>query len=1043
VFISFGYHTIDTSASIVVQFVLDTTQVLTNQVLVASVPEDYVQPLRVVHFGSLGGSDSVFDGEIRNVIGGTGSYFTLDTTSTSCIFAVGLGSPFCLYCPTSMYYDTTGTCLTECPSGSYLDSITNACIPCHETCATCTGPGAAACASCSIDTPVAFDSRCFTTCPVNTIRAYDGTCECDDSCSGCDYSDATETAQCVGCALPTYSLLADASRCVDVGECPSGYVSDLSSQTCVTSCSGVIDYANGKCSTYCPTNTAKVAGPPVECYAYCPAGTYEDVITAGVAGETTRGCTACAGNCATCLDSTSCLTCTPPYLYHEDVNECYLTCQSGFQYESENNFCQACRTGCTACSSLLYLYATDSTCVEECPIGTEPSSGQCVAVTGVDAQILNNSGLVPPLTVSTRENLVLLGDYVAPSTVSTIAWSLSDSSLSARFFSGVNKTAKDLVIPSENLLDGASYTVIYTVTDSLGNVGTDSIAIETESAITSGTFTVNPSTGTAFDTEFTFAISGFSSSTTIKYDITTFFERSQTINGVEYTERVKTMTIVKGVNAGTYTFVYPVCEDTIPFTVELCAYNDDQEVCVTKKITVNNSGELPLQKVIVWTSAASTITDIGSMLDFVRSAAYFYTRDWTNMISTNYYRGLLLIKNLVIDKDLVACSKVAECSNSGSCDVSGSSFTCDCESDQGGYNCYYGERDYDTVAGQIADILKNLYQVTLTSSNVETAILILDQISSMKDMLSKSGILYFRDIVGKILKVEGLELHHYRYLFSILGETIEFAKRPLTSTWFKTTDQSLLLSNLTSLVEMTFDQINTIWSTESYFIADTNFIEVFIVSGVPSTLLGSKSYYSIDFETFGYKIPSSVLSSLNTVSIKLLGYKVNPYGQSQTNSQITSVSKLEIYDVEGEVSVTSATDKIVILIPKLTATPVFVPVSGQKAWNCEFKTTTDGATINFDTTGCSLISENITHISCGCTHLTEFTGQLVVDNVVSIPSSSGILDATTDLIASQILYETAKRAYIVETPETPTVIVVTMRGDFFFSKFFRLKVQIL
>jgi hypothetical protein len=646
-----------------------------------------------------------------------------------------------------------------------------------------------------------------------------------------------------------------------------------------------------------------------------------------------------------------------------------------------------------------------------------------VAVTGVDAQILNNSGLVPPLTVSIRENLVLLGDYVAPSTVSTIVWSLSDSSKSAKFFSGVNKAAKDLVIPSENLLDGTSYTVIYTVTDSLGNVGTDSINIETESAITSGTFTVSPSTGTAFDTEFTFAISGFSSTTTIKYDITTFFARTQTINGVEYTERVKTMTIVKGVNAGTYTFIYPVCEDTIPFTVELCAYNDDQEVCITKKITVSNSGELPLQKVIVWTSAASTITDISSMLDFVRSAAYFYTRDWTNLISTNYYRGLLLIKNLVIDKDLVACSKVAECSNSGSCDVSGSSFTCDCESDQGGYNCYYGERDYDTVTGQIADILKNLYQVTLTSSNVETAILVLDQISSMKDLLNKNGILYFRDIVGKILEVEGLEYHHYRYLFSILGETIEFAKRPLTSTWFKTTDQSLLLNNLTSLVETTFNQINTIWTTESYFIADTNFIEVFIVSGVPSTLLGSKSYYSIDFETFGYKIPSSVLSSLNTVSIKLLGYKVNPYGQSQTNSQITSVSKLEIYDVEGEVSITSAADKIVIYIPKLTATPVFVPVTSKKAWNCEFKTTTDGATINFDTTGCSLISENITHISCGCTHLTEFTGQLVVDNVASIPSSSGILDATTDLIASQILYETAKRAYIIETPETPTVIV--------------------
>jgi len=123
-------------------------------------------------------------------------------------------------------------------------------------------------------------------------------------------------------------------------------------------------------------------------------------------------------------------------------------------------------------------------------------------------------------------------------------------------------------------------------------------------------------------------------------------------------------------------------------------------------------------------------------------------------------------------------------------------------------------------------------------------------------------------------------------------------------------------------------------------------------------------------------------------------------------------------------------------LPKLTATPVFVPVSSAKAWNCQFKTTTDGATVNFGTTGCSFMEENITHVTCGCNHLTEFTGQLVLDNVAVIPSSIEMLQETTDLIAAQLVYEAQKRIYVVETPTTPTVIVAespVIIRDFYWS----------
>jgi len=1016
---------------------VDNTQVLQNFIISnPSPPEDYVKPMSIVYFGKTL-TDLSFNGQLRNVIGGVGTYFYTNASDTTrnCTLTVGLEDPYCLLCSNAfedpLYTNPEGVCSTTCPAGTYADSNTRFCVPCDDTCSTCSGPGPHACMSCPDDLPLLFQATCFVSCPDGTLKSFEteGTCECDpmNLCSGCEYNFDTEITQCVGCESSSLYLLPDKSSCVLAAQCPLNTVGDPSTQSCVSSCptGQVMDFTSGLCASSCPAASYKYG--TTQCYEACPAGTYAD---------SSKQCQPCQSPCDTCLDATTCITCQAPYLYHEDISYCGTECLDGFNFVSENYFCQACKDNCTACSPVLVLNPNASTCLTDCPIGMVNNTGVCEEYDGVDVKIINRTGPVnEAVKVSVRENIILVAEYASSANITSIQWMLGGTNQTRTdiFFRGADSQNPTLVVQSENLDPNSLYTVFFKVTDSKGREANDSITLLTGKAIEIGSFIVTPETGTAYSTEFTVEISGFETDQDLLFDVLAFSERKQIINEADKSEspvlieHVDTLTIAEGVNQGTFTFVFPPYQEARPIVVQLCAYNSLDETCWTKNITVQSAGDLPVQKVVVWEADTATMTDLDDMLNFARSISLFYARSFESKLVSEYQLGELLIENLLITKDIIPESSALECSSNGLAVVKSNALSCTCDEGFGGFNCYYGSRDFSKVAPQIKRILRNLFNTQLDASNVENAILILNELTHSMDFNDRNNIFYFRDIVGKILKVDDLKRFHLSYLFNILGNTIEYVQRPLVSAWFKDVDRGVLLKNFTNLTETTLSRIDGIRSTDGYYIADTDYIKVLEIDDLATTFLTSSpstSAYNIDWDHYGLTLPRALLTSLSTVSIKVLGYQINPYGNVQTTQQITSVMNVELYDANGLIPIEGLSTPITLKIPKIAATPIFRAKSQTSPYTCLFKYIDDDYEASFKSGGCQFVEETNAVVQFSTSHLTGFVGQLNVNNLTYIPTSGELIEANNEFISTEVPEELAKRAFNTTTnTTTPTLIV--------------------
>ena len=117
------------------------------------------------------------------------------------------------------------------------------------------------------------------------------------------------------------------------------------------------------------------------CIATCPAGTYAN----------NSVCLPCVTQCATCSNSTHCLTCNTassslyPYFYN---SFCFNNCPQNF-YVSTLFICTICDTNCQTCVtsaitctscvvSGVVPYLFNSKCVSTCGAGYAPISNVCI-----------------------------------------------------------------------------------------------------------------------------------------------------------------------------------------------------------------------------------------------------------------------------------------------------------------------------------------------------------------------------------------------------------------------------------------------------------------------------------------------------------------------------------------------------------------------------------------------------------------------------------------------------------------------------------------
>lgn len=299
-----------------------------------------------------------------------------------CTHCFGTDYDSCTECTHNFFFvSTNSSCVSSCPLAFYPDRSSAECRPCHSSCSTCEGAGAASCLSC-VTGLVAYTGECLKMCPRQTYeeklesqhvcRACHGSCaacsgpgfnqcsqcphgsvlsegKCRSSCSVGFYLD-TESQSCYPChkscqtcagSSPTSCLsCSDSVLFVDggcKGKCPPGYFQEqLTCHKCDDSCIECSGRGPLSC-TKCPTGKKLVEG---HCLVVCS----EDEYRHG------NSCLGCHSSCATCSDGSpgGCLSCQAPKLHHHVRMEC-LPCCLEKQIRSKSTSCCDCYLSLSKC----------------------------------------------------------------------------------------------------------------------------------------------------------------------------------------------------------------------------------------------------------------------------------------------------------------------------------------------------------------------------------------------------------------------------------------------------------------------------------------------------------------------------------------------------------------------------------------------------------------------------------------------------------------------------------------------------------------------
>ncbi|CAG8468391.1 4547_t:CDS:2, partial [Scutellospora calospora] len=135
---------------------------------------------------------------------------------SSCATCSGPTASQCLSCSASNQFAMNGICSsTPCPS-SYFSQST-ACTKCHHDCLECSGPGFNQCKKCPSTRPILTSGgQCVETCPIGSYADSTGACQkCNSACSSCVGSLSN---QCLGCADQSKVLINGTCS----GSCPAG-----------------------------------------------------------------------------------------------------------------------------------------------------------------------------------------------------------------------------------------------------------------------------------------------------------------------------------------------------------------------------------------------------------------------------------------------------------------------------------------------------------------------------------------------------------------------------------------------------------------------------------------------------------------------------------------------------------------------------------------------------------------------------------------------------------------------------------------------------
>jgi hypothetical protein len=325
----------------------------------------------------------------------------------------------CLTCAANRALAGPSPNACPCDSRFYLDSTTSACLPCSPRCRTCTGPSQSDCVLCesgaALSPSTASPGQCICVNQESYMVSYTGAClACHPSCLTCSGPAATDCLTCKPDATlftsPGECRCADGKYMLANGTCAACHpscrsctdLSHLSCKACYSSAS-LNPSSTGQCtcsssSTYldlssslpscqpCHSSCLKCSGPSFTNCTVCGSGaTLTDTGTclcqSGYTFSTPgpdcipiSNCPAiCAGRCLSTAPA-KCLSCTSTGILLSDFG---CTCPSGFFLSGASTStpsCAACSPKCLECqANPTNPTNSPSLCVQCRSPGTNPS----------------------------------------------------------------------------------------------------------------------------------------------------------------------------------------------------------------------------------------------------------------------------------------------------------------------------------------------------------------------------------------------------------------------------------------------------------------------------------------------------------------------------------------------------------------------------------------------------------------------------------------------------------------------------------------------
>ncbi|KAM0753638.1 hypothetical protein T439DRAFT_159794 [Meredithblackwellia eburnea MCA 4105] len=267
------------------------------------------------------------------------------------------------------YLDSTNTCVTACPDGSYSDGAS--CLVCQGPgVKTCNGAGPGHDLSCQLEggTDYFLDA--------NTLD-----CVVSASCPEYTFGDL-DTYTCEDCAVGTKSCTANQSgHALTCGEFEGTQYYLDSSNTCVTECGAGFFIDSGTCTPCSGDGVRTCSGNDVGEALSCE-------IQHGVDYFLTEG---------------SCVATCPDYSFGDVATHTCLECATGTKECSSNQPGSALVCG-EANGTPFYLDSTTSNCADSCPDGYFPQLDQCLPC-NKGVLTCTGSGIAEALTCGNAEGV--------------------------------------------------------------------------------------------------------------------------------------------------------------------------------------------------------------------------------------------------------------------------------------------------------------------------------------------------------------------------------------------------------------------------------------------------------------------------------------------------------------------------------------------------------------------------------------------------------------------------------------------------------------